>query len=261
MNMQAMTVGFNRAIHPEAGPLSQADPEAYFATGHRQTWLIKLCLEAAQRNPPRRILDLPSGYGRVLRSLQAEWPEAEVTACDIHRPAVDFCAQELGAVPVYGTEDPFDLDIGPFDMAWCGSLLTHLDEPGWDRFLGFFENVIPIGGLFVFTVNGPFVAEVAFPGSTAYGADAEMQRAALKAYAQNGFAYFDYRRTQKHDQVSLPKQYGNSLASPTWVCKLLERFKFDLVMYRTGSYSDRWGEAVGALATAEQDVVGCVRRR
>jgi SAM-dependent methyltransferase len=257
----ARNVDFNRTIHPEAGPLSQTDPEAHFKTGQRHAWLIRICLEAAEAGAPKRILDLPSGFGRVLRFLKADFPEAEITACDIHRPAVDFCAEELGAVPVYGTEDPFELGIGPFDLVWCGSLVTHLNRPGWDQFLGFFESIIPIGGVFVFTVNGPFVADVTFPANPNYGTDAEMRREALEAYARNGFAYYDYRRTERHDRLSLPKQYGISICSPTWVCKRLEHFKFDLVMYRSGSYGDRWGALVPAMATAEQDVIGCVRRR
>ena len=94
-----------------------------------------------------RILDLPSGHGRALRYLQAEYPEADLTACDIIRGAVEFCAETFGATPVYGKEDPADIELGTYDLIWCGSLVTHVDAPRWDDFLDLFENALEPGGL------------------------------------------------------------------------------------------------------------------
>lgn len=52
-----------------------------------------------------RILDLPSGAGRVLRALRAGFPDASIVACDLMRDGVDFCAREFGAIPVYAAAD------------------------------------------------------------------------------------------------------------------------------------------------------------
>ena len=100
-------------------------------------------VEAAQRHveailgiagapEPQRILDFPCGHGRVLRYLRAAYPLAEITACDLNRDGVEFCAERLGAVPVMSSEDPADIRLaGEFDLIWCGSLLTHLDSGRW----------------------------------------------------------------------------------------------------------------------------------
>ena len=56
-------------------------------------------------------LDLPSGHGRVLRWIKAEFPDARLGAGDIDHDGVDFCAATFGATPVYGREDPADVEI------------------------------------------------------------------------------------------------------------------------------------------------------
>ena len=92
---------------------------------------------AAQKETATNILDLPSGYGRVMRFLKAEFPEAALTACDVIREGVDFCARTFGARAIYGKEDPSELELDErFDLIWCGSLLTHVDEENWGRRFG-----------------------------------------------------------------------------------------------------------------------------
>jgi hypothetical protein len=45
--------------------------ERYLGVGNSALRCIRLALLAADRDDPRTILDLPCGYGRVLRTLQA----------------------------------------------------------------------------------------------------------------------------------------------------------------------------------------------
>src|SRR5437870_5495298 len=83
----------------------------------------RAALTAAGKTDVRRILDLPCGHGRVLRVLKAAFPGAALTACDIDRDGVDFCASRFGAEPVYSVEDPGRIPVrGPFDLIWVGSL-------------------------------------------------------------------------------------------------------------------------------------------
>ena len=69
------------------------------------------CAEAAGVTDPRRILDMPCGHGRVLRALAAAYPNAALTACDLDRHGVDFCAAQFGAAPIYSSEDLHELDL------------------------------------------------------------------------------------------------------------------------------------------------------
>ena len=90
-------------------------------------------------SPPPRILDFPCGHGRVLRYLRAEFPQAEITACDLLRDGVDFCAANFGAIPVYSDPDPSRIGLprDAFDLIWVGSLFTHFDAARWAKSFSF----------------------------------------------------------------------------------------------------------------------------
>src|SRR5262245_23377147 len=114
----------------------------YAESGRSALRCIRAALVAADRDPAtiHRILDLPCGHGRVLRVLKAAYPRAKITACDLDRSGVDFCARQFGAEPAYSVEDPAKIPVtGPFDLIWCGSLLTHFDAPRWSGLLGRFR--------------------------------------------------------------------------------------------------------------------------
>lgn len=77
----------------------------------------------------RSCLDLPSGYGRVLRHLVGAIAPSRITACDADRQAVRFCAREFGVEPFFCDRDPRKLRFTEsYDLIFVGSLLTHLPE-------------------------------------------------------------------------------------------------------------------------------------
>ena len=130
------------------------NPPAYFRLAKVALRCVQFTLLLTGRPAPETILDLPSGHGRVLRILKAEFPNARLAACDIDRDAVDFCSSVLGATPVYGKPRPQDVEIdGSYDLIWCSSLMTHLDRQGWTEFLDFFESILAPDGILIFTVS------------------------------------------------------------------------------------------------------------
>jgi SAM-dependent methyltransferase len=184
-----------------------------------------------------RLLDFACGYGRALRFFRAAFPDAELVACDISRDAVDFCAQEFGAVPVYSSEDPAEVALpGPFDVIWVGSLFSHVDEPRWIGFLELLRSALAPDGLLVFTVQGRNVRRQLLAGELAWSlTDSDIERI-VQGYDTRGFGYADW---------SDATGYGTSLNRPSWVAGQIEqRPGLRLVGYReTG-----WGR---------QDVVAC----
>jgi hypothetical protein len=102
------------------------NPERYFLVGRWSPIAgIERGLVAARRFDPTRILDLPSGYGRVMRYLKVTWRSAELTACDIMPGAVEFCAKTFGARAIVSQEPVWEVNIGTgYDLIWSGSLLT-----------------------------------------------------------------------------------------------------------------------------------------
>lgn len=188
-----------------------------------------------------RILDLPCGHGRVLRWLRARFPEAVITACDLNRAGVDWCAATYGAQPVYSVPDLSVLDLGGnYDLIWCGSLLTHLDAAGWMRFLAFFEQQLAPGGVLVFSSHGRQCAEWVQVGRFDYGLKAEVIPQLLADYRSLGFAYQNYWHST---------EYGISLATPQWVLGYLQT----RAQLRVLGYSEvAWD--------GHHDVIACQRR-
>jgi SAM-dependent methyltransferase len=232
----------------------------YLSTGQWALKRIRLALLAAQKPSVASILDLPCGHGRFLRMLKAEFPHAKLTAADIDRGGVDFCARTFGAVPVYSALDPGETEIaGPFDLIWCASLFTHMNRDGWERFLRFFESQLEVGGVLIFTTLGRFAAEkLCRPRLNSFGlTDAQLDHV-LAAHDDSGFGYSNYPELER---LSLPAEYGIAIASASWVCGLLEREApgLDLLAYTHGGFGRRWGRVRPANGLNDQDMVACVR--
>ena len=183
--------------------------EHYFDVGYRALRAIHLALADAGKQEVRTILDLPCGHGRVLRTLRAQWPQAEIVACDLERDGVDYCARKFGAVAVYSEENPEDLVFKQkFDLIWVGSLLTHLDAPRWPVFLNLFSRSLAPGGVLVFTTHGVRIAEMIRTSESCFGLTPESAQDLLSEYEQGEFSYRDYRPGAN---------YGVSLSKRAWV--------------------------------------------
>ena len=138
---------------------------------------------------PKKILDMPSGYGRVLRVLSVAFPHAEITACDIKRDAVDFCAAVLGAHPVYSTVDLSEISLDDtFDLIWVGSLFTHLDQSRWLALLEFLNARLAPEGLLVFTAFGHVDAH----GLRGLGMKEHQIEAIAHDWQRAGFSHQEY---------------------------------------------------------------------
>jgi hypothetical protein len=66
--------------------------EHYFTVGFSAMRCINVAMHAAQLTEFGSILDMPSGYGRVLRILKAYFPKARLTACDLNGFHVNSCS-------------------------------------------------------------------------------------------------------------------------------------------------------------------------
>jgi SAM-dependent methyltransferase len=237
--------------------LQAVGPEVYMASAYWCLERIQLARHAAGLPVVRRVLDFGCGWGRVLRVLREDFPEADFVACDMHKPAADFSAESFGALPVY---DEAELE-GPFDLMWAGSVFTHLDENRWNDLLALAERLVCPGGLFVFTTQGRFAADL-LRREGGLGLTEEQVDEVLRQFDSTGFGYVDYQFGDSFKQEkSLPDDYGISLSLPSWVCGKLETVtpKFDVMLYASGGFGTRWGRLVPPLPMAPQDVVGCTR--
>jgi SAM-dependent methyltransferase len=151
----AKSPGLNTTISAYDDMFDWTDPGGYFATGHWAARKIKESVTQFGVAEPRHILDLPCGYGRVLRYLQLFWPNAEIVAGELTPGAVEFCHNVFGAVPLQSKDPLWEVELGgPYDLIWCGSLLTHFDEEYWHATLRHFGGALNRPGLLVFTTHG-----------------------------------------------------------------------------------------------------------
>jgi SAM-dependent methyltransferase len=244
--------------------MGTANLEHYFGVGQSAVRFITFALLAAGKTEVGSILDFPCGHGRVLRTLRAAFPDAELTACDLLPDGVDFCARTFGAVPVYSSLRPSAALFSgrQFDLIFCGSLLTHVDAPRWPHFLELFDTLLAPGGVLVLTVDGPFVAHRMrngelygygvspisgrwqkflhrLSGRAPYLDGARRIARLVERYEREGFGYLD----------DGSGAYGITLSAPSWVLKQLGAYS-DL---RTICYTERaWDD--------HQDAVACLKK-
>lgn len=187
--------------------------EQYFWVTEESLRIVVKAMLAAEKSGFQRILDLPCGHGRALRAFRAAFPDAELTACDIDRDGVDFCARTFGARPVYSDPDPRRIDLGEdrFDLIYVGSLLTHLDEAPFRAFLDLFSRHLAPNGILVFTTHGRWC--VTYHKTVLPFIGPEAWAVIERGYDADGFGYHDYAESPG---------YGITLTSPAWVLDALE---------------------------------------
>jgi SAM-dependent methyltransferase len=175
------------------------------------------CVEAAlvRRTAPRpieRVLDFPCGHGRVMRHLAARWPGVRLVGVEIVGTGRAFCAAAFGAETFASRPGFVGVDPGrDFDLAWCGSLATHVDAAALAALLDVLCGALAPGGVAVVTTHGARVAERLEAGVESYGLCPADRAAVLAAYRTEGFGYADYQGTSGTLDGG---GYGTSLVAP-----------------------------------------------
>lgn len=186
-----------------------ADGAHYYKVGLSAIHSIDEAIARAELTDVRTILDLPCGSGRVLRFLVKRFPNAEITACELAAGPVEFCVQTFGAQPAFSSLNLDEVSLGKeFDLIWCGSLVTHLNEKGIAALLRLFQRHLAPGGLMVFTTHGDFVHRRLPTHDFDYGLTEEQIERIGIDYPRTGYGFEDYPGE---------KDYGVSLTSPEWI--------------------------------------------
>lgn len=185
------------------------DGTHYYKVGLDAIRCIDQALAQAKLPEVRSILDLPCGGGRVLRFLVQRFPEAEITAGELAAGAVDFCARTFGAHPALSSLNLDEVSLGKkFDLIWCGSLVTHLNESGIAALLKLFRRHLAEQGIMIFTTHGDFVNRRLPTLDFDYGLTPVQVARIGVDYAKTGYGFEDYPGE---------RDYGVSLTSPEWI--------------------------------------------
>lgn len=181
-------------VHPYDEMYVPFDARHYLSVGLSAMRCIENALHRASgHNSVRCILDFPCGYGRVLRFLKARFPNADITVSEIDRVALEFCRRTFSVESSVSSIDFSKLSVsGEFDLIWCGSLMTHLDETSTMELLKFFRDHLSPGGVCLFTTQGMHSVELIEKNRNAYRLTANGQRQILSEFHKTGYGYADY---------------------------------------------------------------------
>lgn len=168
---------------------------AYFSSGLNQ--LAEIDASLREHGHPglagsRAVADFACHYGRLTRALRAALPHTAVYACDIDRRAVQFCADELGALPIVtGWRPDEDCLPGDLDAVLCVSLLTHTPLEHWRRVLRAWARMLRPGGVAAFTFLSESRADAWLAGGMEhYGSyPGELRAHAVRALRAEGHGF------------------------------------------------------------------------
>ncbi len=102
-----------------------------------------------------RVLDFGCGCGRTIAWFLRDY-NAEFHGVDVDADAVDWCTKHLrrGHFLANAPEPPLPYPIGHFDVVYCLSVFTHLDESMQDLWLAELSRILRPGGVLLLTVFG-----------------------------------------------------------------------------------------------------------
>jgi SAM-dependent methyltransferase len=140
------------------------------------------------------ILDFPCGHGRVLRFLRARYPSADITVSEIDVNAINFCEETFKCHGVVSSPDFDSLTLpGPFDLIWCGSLLTHLSEEDTKALLRLIFRHLSPKGTCIITTHGQLSVDSISRGNSIYGLRKKAEEEILSQFEKTGYGYAGYK--------------------------------------------------------------------
>jgi len=207
--------GLNGRISPRDAMFT-GNIEHYMSVGNSAIENIETALKAANINfdSLNAVLDMPSGYGRVLRLLVTKVSPGKVTACEIDAEAIEFCAKEFGCKKILSSQDFSQLKFPEnYSLIWVGSLFTHLNQEAFSSLLRLLFNSLERSGILVFTTHGKYSVETFeryWARQPVPVSHEQLQRALEKT---NGFYYAPYYNSEN---------YGISISLKHYVIALIE---------------------------------------
>jgi len=116
----------------------------------------QICLGGVNMVDVRRILDFGCGCARTLRWLIPKYPQIEFHGVDVDEQAIRWCKRAFKSsfFSANSPAPPVSYPASYFDIVYCFSVFTHLDELMQDAWLSELRRVLRPGGLLIFTVHG-----------------------------------------------------------------------------------------------------------
>jgi SAM-dependent methyltransferase len=111
-------------------------------------------------NRTKEFLDFGCGCGRLiialLRFRSDHGLNLNITGCDVDQRAVEWCQRNLQSSRCVVNQEmpPLMFSDHTFDVIWCGSVFTHLDEAHQNLWLSELKRVLKPTGILIASVHG-----------------------------------------------------------------------------------------------------------
>lgn len=142
------------AQHAASVRLSGEDPDFFAAYKAREA----AGAMAAAGIAPKRIMDFGAGRGNCIPHLQAEFPDAQVTALDVSARSLTYCAaravRPLETVCYSGQTLPFE--DASFDLVFTACVFHHIPEADHIRLLSEIRRTLSSTGRFMLFEHNPW---------------------------------------------------------------------------------------------------------
>jgi SAM-dependent methyltransferase len=162
----------------------------------------------------RHVLDFGCGCARTLRWLKEIYPATKFYGADVDGEAIAWCVRHIkDAFFVQSSPNPpLPFESAYFDIVYCFSVFTHLDEPMQDRWLVELRRVLKSGGILILTVHGARAA-----------ADA-LDRRGAESLSRDGFVH---QRSRKLNGI-VPDWYNTSWHSQNYIVGRVQTLFIDV---------------------------------
>jgi SAM-dependent methyltransferase len=160
-------------------------------------------------------LDFGCSSGRVVRVLDAAYPEIHWHGCDPNAPAIEWAGKHLPGIEFFlsGDQPPLALADGALDLAYAISIWSHFEPRLGLRWFEEMRRVIRPGGYLLCTTHGPTsVAHYAQRGLRT----PEQAREILDALHRDG-CWYAPEFGEKGDWGVVNPDWGTAFVSPEWV--------------------------------------------
>jgi len=179
---------------------------------------------------PTSVLDFASGYGCVARFLSQVFPASVVSACDIHKQAVEFNRDILDLSSFQSTAEPDNLiGVPRVDVLMALSFFSHMPKRTFHRWLQTLVSTVASGGVLIFTANGHVTHKTNCPDMI---------------LDTDGFGF---KRASEQKDLSLD-EYGLTVSYPRYVFEILK----SIPNVRLARFSE-------ALWWGSQDTYVCIK--